>query len=69
MRPTHLAIVAATALALSLAACENKSTTEKISDGVDDALDRRPAEGIRDAGEDAADAIEDAAKDAKKATQ
>ena len=62
MRPTHLVMAAATALALSLAACDGK-------DGVNDALDRRPAEEIRDAGEDAADAIEDAAKDAKKAVQ
>lgn len=69
MRPTHLVIAAATVLALSLSACDNRSTSEEVSDGVNDALDRRPAEGIRDAGEDAADAIEDAAKDAKKAVQ
>jgi predicted AlkP superfamily pyrophosphatase or phosphodiesterase len=32
---------------------------------MDDALDRRPAEGVRDAIEDAADAVKDAAKDVK----
>jgi len=64
----------AAALCLTFVACEKKPKTvgEKVGEKIDDALDRRPAEKLRDAGEDikdgakdARDAVKDAAKDAK----
>ena len=41
-------------LSLPLVSCERRSETlgEKVEERVDDGLDRRPAEGIRDVGED-----------------
>ncbi len=64
----HQAIIAATAL-LALPGCEEKTVTEKAKDKVDDALDRRPGEKVRDAAEDVKDAAKDAAKEAKDATK
>jgi hypothetical protein len=65
MRFMHYFIAAA--LSLTVLACERKPKTvgEKIGEKVDDALDRRPAEKLRDAGED----VKDAAKDAKDAAK
>ena len=61
MKSSHLLLVAT--LLLALPACERPQTTsEKIKDKVDDGLDRRPGEKIRDAGED----VKDAAKDVKE---
>jgi hypothetical protein len=54
-----IAAVAAATL-LSLSACEKKTAGEKVADKVGDALDSRPNEKLKDAGED----IKDAAKDA-----
>lgn len=55
---------------LSLAACEPKQTTsEKVKDAVNDGLDRRPGEKVRDAAEDTKDAVKDAAKDIKGAVK
>ena len=66
MKKTHLFVSLFSFLALT--ACERKQTTsEKMKDTVNDALDRRPAEGVRDAAEDAKDAVKDAAKDTKDA--
>ena len=45
----------ASALTLSTVSCREKSTGEKIGDKVDDALDARPGEPIRDAVEKATD--------------
>ncbi len=59
-------LVLATAVA-SLSACSEPSTSEKIQDSVNDALDRRPAEPLRDAAEDMKQAAEDAAEDVKDA--
>lgn len=39
-------------MTFALASCGPKTTEEKIQDKVDDALDRRPAEGVKDAIED-----------------
>lgn len=50
---------------LALAGCEPKPTTEKAQDKIDDALDRRPGEKVRDAAEDTKDAVKDAARDIK----
>jgi len=49
--------------------CEQKSTAGKVEDSVNDALDRRPAEGVQDAVEDAADATSDAAQKAADAAK
>lgn len=58
------------AILLAAAACEPKqTTTEKVKDKVNDALDRRPGEKVRDAAEDAKDAVKDAGKDLKRAVK
>jgi len=68
MKPFHLLFAAA--LLLTLPACEpKKSTSGKVKDTVDDALDRRPAEGVRDAAEDTKDAVKDAGKEVKEAIE
>lgn len=68
MKLHHLFI--ATATLLVLPACQRKPTvTEKVTDKVNDALDRRPGEKIRDAAEDTRDAVKDAAKDVKDAVK
>jgi hypothetical protein len=61
MKPLLYSLVI-TSCALFFSACERKEETlgEKIEDKVKDGLDARPAEGIRDVGEE----IKDAAKDA-----
>ena len=52
-------------LLLSIVACEprDRTTGDKVKDKVDDALDRRSNEKLRDAGEDVRDGATDAAKD------
>ncbi len=65
MKPLYLFIAAAALLASP--ACKKQSTTDKVKDGINDALDRRPGEKVRDAAEDATDAIKEAGKDAKDA--
>ena len=61
-------IVLAVLLA-ALAGCDQKpkSTTEQIKDKVNDALDRRPNEKLRDAAEDVRDGVKEAVKDLKAA--
>jgi hypothetical protein len=54
IRILTLAFTAA-ALTLTTVSCREKSTGEAIGDKIDDALDARPAEGIRDAVEKATD--------------
>jgi uncharacterized protein YjbJ (UPF0337 family) len=56
-------------LIAALAACEQKpaSTTEQIKDKVNDALDRRPNEKLKDAAEDIRDGAKEAVKDLKEA--
>ena len=59
-----------TVITLAVVACEPKQTTsEKVKDNVNDALDRRPGEKVRDAAEDAKDAVKDAGKDIKGAVK
>jgi hypothetical protein len=60
-----LKLLMVVAVLLTLSACEKQSPTAKAKDAVDDALDRRPGEKVRDAAEDAKDAVKDAAKDVK----
>lgn len=59
------------AFAFLFPACEKKPETagEKVKEAVDDALDRRPAEGVKDAAEDAKDAVKDAAEEVKDAAK
>lgn len=55
------------ACVLAVSACDRKPTpSETVKDKINDALDRRPAEGVRDAVEDVGDALKDAGDDASK---
>ena len=64
----HHFILASTLLVF--AACEPKqTTTEKVKDAVNDGLDRRPGEKVRDAAEDTKDAVKDTARDIKGAVK
>jgi len=66
MKLSHLLVIVATLFALS--ACDQPETTsEKVGDKIDDALDRRPGEEVRDVAEDAADKVEDTAGEIKDA--
>lgn len=61
----HLLIAAAL---LTLPACEQKANLNQ-TDGVKDAFDARPQEGIRDAGEQVGEAVTDAGRDIKNAVK
>jgi hypothetical protein len=50
-------VAGAALLPLAMTSCERDDT---LKEKVDDGLDRRPAEGVRDAGEDVKDAVKDA---------
>jgi uncharacterized membrane protein YgcG len=54
-------------LIFTLAACEQKpaSSSEQVKDKVNDALDRRPNEKLKDAAEDLRDGAKSAVKDLK----
>ena len=68
MKPYYLLIIAA--MILVLPACDQTQTTsEKVMNKVDDALDRRPGEEVRDAAEDISHELEDAAKEIKEGTK
>jgi hypothetical protein len=66
-----LRLLFAFSLLLPLAACDQKpaSTAEQIKDKVNDALDRRPNEKLKDAAEDLRDGAKVAVKDLKDATK
>ena len=53
MKPALLLLPFALLTLAALPACREKTTGEKIGDKIDDALDQRPGEKIRDAVEDA----------------
>ena len=53
---------------ITLGACEQKPNLNR-TDGVKDALDARPNEGIRDAGEDVGHAVKEAGRDIKDAVK
>jgi len=59
----HLLIAS---MLLSLPACEQKSNVNRPN-GVRDAIGSRPYEGMRDAAEDAGDAVKEAGRDIKDA--
>ena len=57
-------------LFILLAACDQKqSTSATVKDKVNDALDRRPNEKLRDAAEDLRDGVKEAARDLKAASK
>ena len=62
-------LLLATSMVFALSACDQKpkSTTEQIKDKVNDVLDRRPNEKVRDAAEDIRDGVKEAVKDLKSA--
>jgi predicted lipoprotein len=67
MKLTRLLL--ALVLLVGLAACEQKpkTTTEKIKDKVDDALDRRSNEKLRDAAEELQEGAKEVSKELKEA--
>jgi len=70
MKPYYLLILIIGATLLTLPACDNKQTgSEKVMNKVDDALDRRPGEKIRDAAEDVGHEFDDAGKAIKESAK
>ncbi|MBS1142482.1 MAG: hypothetical protein H6R13_3935 [Proteobacteria bacterium] len=69
MKIAHLLI--ALPLVFAITACEQKppATSEQIKDKVNDALESRPNEKLKDAAEDIRDGAKAAAKDLKEATK
>jgi len=68
MKVTGTLVVAVLASALFAAGCQKKeSTVDKAIDGTKDALDIRDHEKLKDAGEDAKDAMNEAADGVKDA--
>ena len=65
MKIIHTLMIAAVSLML-LPGCREKTLPEKVGDKVDDALDRRPGEKVRDAAEDVRDETKDAARKVKR---
>jgi uncharacterized protein YjbJ (UPF0337 family) len=64
----HLPLLPLAASLAALPGCGAKQEPiDRARDAVDDALDRRPAEKLRDAAEDATAAVREAADDAKDA--
>lgn len=64
-------LILAAPLIVTLIACEQKpaSTTELIKDKVNDTLNRRPNEKLKDAAEDIRDGAKSAVKDLKEAAK
>lgn len=62
-------LLLALVLLVGLAACDQKpkSTTEKLKDKVDDALDRRSNEKLRDAAEEVQEGAKEVAKELEEA--
>lgn len=69
MNLKHAALVAVIGLGLTVSACEKKEETpmEKLGDAIGDATNTRDNEKLKDAGEDAADAVENAGEAMKEA--
>ena len=63
----YLQVLFAAAM-LTFSACEQKPNANR-TDGIKDALDARPNEAIRDAGEDVGHAVKDAGRDIKDAVK
>lgn len=70
MKSYYLLILIIGATFLTLPACDSKQTgSEKVMNKVDDALDRRPGEKIRDAAEEVGHELDDAAKEIKESAK
>ena len=71
MKRKPLVLIIAVAATFGVVSCKEKESTPvgEFKEAVDDGLDRRPNEKLKDAGEDARDAVKDAAKDVKDADQ
>lgn len=69
MKLRNAVLFSVLSLGLGLAACEKKEETpiERATDAVGDATDSRDNEKLKDAGEDAKDAMENAGEAAKEA--
>jgi hypothetical protein len=64
MKPCYPLIIAAL---MMLSACDqNKADSSAVKDNVDDILDQRPGEKVRDAVEDAGDKLKGAGKEIKE---
>jgi hypothetical protein len=61
----HVHVLIAAAL-LTVPACDKTANVNR-TDGIKDALDARPSEGIRDAGEDIGHAAKEVSRDIKNA--
>lgn len=60
-----LPLATAVCAAFLLSGCEQKSPVDKAVDGTKDAMDVRPHEKVKDAAEDARDAVKDGAQGIK----
>lgn len=70
MKLYYLYILMIATTIVVLPACDQPQTgSEKITDNVDDALDRRSGEKVRDAAEDASDKLEDVGKAIKESVK
>ncbi len=69
MNIRNAALLAVLSLGLAVSACQKKdeSATEEVKDAIGDATNTRDHEKLKDAGENAKDAVEDAAEGAKEA--
>lgn len=69
MNIRNAAMLAVLTLGLGMAACQKKEETpvEKVGDAIGDATNSRDNEKMKDAGENAADAVKDAGEAAKEA--
>ncbi|MBL8500919.1 MAG: hypothetical protein JNL77_10140 [Nitrosomonas sp.] len=64
MKPCYPLIIA---VLMMLSACDqNKADSSAVKDNVDDILDQRPGEKVRDAVEDAGDKLKGAGKEIKE---
>ena len=70
MKPYYFFILIIAATILVLPACDQPQTgTDKVMNKVDDALDRRPGEKVRDATEDLGNELEDAGGEIKESVK
>lgn len=71
MKIHYAALIAVLGLGLGVSACQKKEETpvEKAVDALGDATNTRDNEALKDAGEDAADAVENAGEAVKDAVE
>jgi hypothetical protein len=71
MNIRNAALLAVLSLGLAVSACQKKeeSAGEKVTDAIGDATNSRDNEKLKDAGEDAKDAVDNAAEGVKDTVQ